>query len=222
MQNEKQFKPKKIEILGVIVLFLLVGVWTVPKVTGTQELFVKPFAFSQSTSLQQSVDQYYYDNVKFPAQFQPTVGFPSDINLTLLGKANPNRNNSFMVDAYGKVFILPNTFLPPNEVELIYDSKGKTYLRWAKVQDADGYGIRKMANDNTAMMNKAFGKISASLLNVSSKGEEIVSSPTDKFVKDGDYLLFPISELKDGDVYVVYAYSDKYGETPEVTVGYHR
>lgn len=222
MKNESKMKPKKIEILGVLALFLMVGGLTVPKITGTQELFDKPFEFSEDVSLQQEVDQYYYENVRFPTKYQPTIGFPSEINLNLLGKLSSGQENKYLIDAFGRVFVLPSSFLPPEKVERVVDANGDMFMRWNSVKDAEGYRIYKIKGDNTQMMDKVFGKVASSIRNLSPKGEEIVSMNASKFQKDGEDFTFPLLNPKEDEIYVVVAYSKQLGETPGVTFGYQR
>lgn len=222
MKNESKMKPKKIEILGVLALFLMVGGLTVPKITGTQELFDKPFEFSEDVSLQQEVDQYYYENVRFPTKYQPTIGFPSEINLNLLGKLSSGQENKYLIDAFGRVFVLPSSFLPPEKVERVVDANGDMFMRWNSVKDAEGYRIYKIKGDNTQMMDKVFGKVASSIRNLSPKGEEIVSMNASKFPKDGEDFTFPLLNPKEDEIYVVVAYSKQLGETPGVTFGYQR
>lgn len=220
MSKESTFKPKKREVLGVIVLFLMVGGMTVPKVTGTQELFDKPFAFTEELSLQQEVDHYYYENVRFPTKYQPTVGYPSEINLNLLGKLSSIEGKHYVVDSFGKVYTLKDSFMPPAKVEKVVDSKGQEFVRWTAVPDADGYTIYRAKGGNSQLMDKAFGKVASSIRNLSNKGEEVVSLSKEKFSKDGEDFIFPLVKLNEGEIYVISAFSKELGETPGVTIGY--
>ena len=212
----------KIEVTTVLLGLILFVAWLGINISQPQTLSINANNEGNISSIQREVDKYFHNNVRFPTNYQPTIGFPSKIDVNLLGVGRAlNEEHIYMVDAYGEVYLLTEDFLPPQKIELIFNRDGDTYLRWDIVENAHGYGIREITTDRTSLMDKAFGKLTASLMNVSSKGKLVVEKETDYFNRVGeDYLKFEVENFNPNSIYVVYAINVDIGRTPGVTRGY--
>lgn len=168
--------------------------------------------------IQRAVDLYYYDNVRFPTLENPTIGNPQPISLGLLKNLNSSdilKDVIYYVDYYGDVFALNNTFLPPNNVEIINDDNGKVYISWDDISNADSFTIKEVVSANVDL-NKYLGKITATLFNVSSRGTVVVSAKTDDFIKNNGRLFYHIENYDPNKLYIVIAKNNELGETPGI------
>lgn len=224
MNVRKKLKLGKIEILVCSVLALLLLFPVVPNVTETQENIKTNDKASDLHTLQKLVDKFYYKHTEFPSKYQPTIGFPTEINVHSLGLnkfPNYNESNYYLVDAYGSVFILKDGFLPPESVEIVKNQKNEVYIRWKDNGVSEGYGIREVKNGDVKLLEKAFGKMTASIVNLSYKGKPIVEKRVGDFESvSGDYKQYNLSNYQSGSIYAVYGIHSEYGTTPEVTIGY--
>lgn len=209
-------KIQKKQILALFSIFLVIGVFTAPHITSMKTKVIET-ELKSFDHIQQSVNQYYQKNGNLPSMEQVEIGKPSPLSITQLGEKNITYRYSLWVDAYGEVYDLPNSFLPPKEVEIIYNSENKKFLRWSSVESAEQYQILKVSKTSVENFKRLFGQTSVSLMSLATESE-VATMHIEEFAKEGEYYLYPLPE-DENITYLVVAYSNKYGFTPAKGAG---